>query len=175
MFYLYFLPFVSPFLFDFKSPIISDCATCCAIEVQHLSERSESNVGHLGVWGLSPRGWGNLYTHNLSGTIRHTFCCRSNAHTYGWSFDQHKIYVSMGAYYHNKHAKNASLIFALCQLRQAQFPIGEDYFFFLKFLKSSFSSVFIRVLMQNRYEIGDTLYRRVTPKTYLKWQKVQYL
>lgn len=93
----------------------------------------------------------------------------------GGHFDQHKIYVSMGAYYHNKHAKNASLIFALCQLRQAQFPYVEDYFFFLKFLKSSFSSVFIRVFVQNRYEIGDTLYRRVTPKTYLKWQKVQYL
>lgn len=125
---------------------------------------SDQRISRYMGFGVSPRGRGNLYIHNLSGTIRHTFCCRSNAHSYGWSFAPHKIYVSMDAYYHNKHAKNASLIFAPCHLRQAQIPHVEDYFFFLE---SSFSPVFIRVFVQNRYEIGDTLYRRVTPKTYL--------
>ncbi|UVX36069.1 MAG: hypothetical protein [Bacteriophage sp.] len=52
----------------------------------------------------------------------------------GGHFDPHKIYVSMDAYYHTKHAKNASLIFASCQLRQAQFPIGDFYFFFLRII-----------------------------------------
>ena len=93
------------------------------------------------------------------------FVVGRNAHSYGWSFDQHKIYVSMDAYYHTKLAKNASLIFALCQLRQAQFPIGDFYFFFLK---SSFSPVFIRGLCHFAYVFVTTLYRSIVTISYAK-------
>ena len=127
---------------------------------------SESNVDHLGVWGVVP----NMMRKPLHST---TYLAPSDTHFVvgqtptptGGHFDQHKIYVSMGAYYHNKHAKNASLIFALCQLRQAQFPYVEDYFFFLK---SSFSSVFMRVLCHFAYVFVTTLYRSIVTISYAK-------
>ena len=125
---------------------------------------SDQRISRYMGFGACPQHDEETFTlNNLSGTIRHTFCC--NAHSYGWSFDQHKIYVSMDAYYHTKLAKNASLIFALCQLRQAQFPIGDFYFFFLK---SSFSPVFIRGLCHFAYVFVTTLYRSIVTISYAK-------
>lgn len=101
---------------------------------------SESNVDHLGVWGLSPRGWGNLYNSQLIWHHPTHILYRSNAHSYGCSFRPTQNICQYGAYYHNKHAKNASLIFASCNLRQAQIPHVEDYFFFLRIVV--FSSIY---------------------------------